>query len=121
HPLWWAHPMTARQTVADERTRRVPDDETLPEYLPPPESGGPARSGGQPLGLVRQPTGLRHVLDGVPLHPGAVLELRVGSTWVSGAYRWTFDPGDDPMLVVDEMWGPHAVPIRTRDLLRWPR
>ena len=70
---------------------------------------------------MQEHTGPRHVLGGRAVHPGAALEVRMdGPRWVRGTYQWSFDPDDDPCLVVDELWGPHVLRLDADDLLRWP-
>ena len=76
--------------------------------------------GGETLQLIREPSGLRHVLSGMPLHPGAVVELAVGRQWVRGKYQWRFELGTPPELVIEEMWGPHRIALLDEDMLRWP-
>jgi len=92
----------------------------LPEYLGPVEER-PADPGGASLELVHEPTGPRHHLAGVPLHPGAAVELLVaGRRWVRGAYQWSFDVSEPPTLTIEEPWGPHTAPLDPEAILRWP-
>lgn len=61
--------------------------------------------------------GLRHILDGLEVHAGDVLELQTGTGWRLGRYEWTFRRSDLPVLYWDDQRG---VVIRDGDELRWP-
>jgi hypothetical protein len=35
--------------------------------------------------------GLRHFVDGVPVHAGSAMQVKFGNGWISGRYEWSFD------------------------------
>ena len=96
---------------------------TRRDYLEPDGGARAVRPApDQALVLVAERTGPRHVLAGRHVHAGAALELSCADgSWMRGIYQWTFDPGDDAVLVVDGMWGPVSVPLQTSSALRWPK
>ena len=69
--------------------------------------------------LKREESGLRHYLDGKPVHAGTQLEyfdIETGK-WETGRYEWSFSQVLPPYLVVTS--GAVVITIRTR--LRWPK
>lgn len=62
-------------------------------------------------------SGLRHYLDGEPVHAGDSLELLTGDGWRRGRYEWGFRWDGPPVLFWDDQRG---VSIREDDELRWP-
>lgn len=56
---------------------------------------------GRPLELRRDPGGLRHYLDGQPVHAGQSLEVLMSRGWVACRYEWSFDPDRPPRLYLD--------------------
>ena len=94
---------------------------TRRDYLQPTRSPA-APPANQALVLIAEATGPRHVLAGREIHAGAGLELACADgSWLRGVYQWTFDPGDDAVLVVEGMWGPVSVPLNKTSALRWPK
>jgi hypothetical protein len=70
--------------------------------------------------MRRSPSGLVHVLDGAPVHEGALLELLLADgTWLRGTYSWSgvaarwpglrFELGGAPAGVQDSSRRPMAV------------
>ncbi|MDR3543250.1 MAG: hypothetical protein P4L69_20160 [Desulfosporosinus sp.] len=35
--------------------------------------------------------GLRHYVDGVPVHAGSAMHVKFGNGWINGRYEWSFD------------------------------
>jgi hypothetical protein len=35
--------------------------------------------------------GLRHFVEGVPVHAGSAMQVKFGNGWISGRYEWSFD------------------------------
>lgn len=66
----------------------------------------------------RESGGLRHYLDGKPVHAGSMLELlEPDGSWLLGRYEWSFCRGDEPSFYLGvgqmRMLGADA-------RLRWP-
>ncbi|WP_192913073.1 hypothetical protein [Bacillus mesophilum] len=38
--------------------------------------------------------GLRHFINGKPIHAGSLLEIKFGTGWIPGRYEWSFKTGD---------------------------
>jgi hypothetical protein len=71
-----------------------------------------------PLEVQQEDGGLRHYLDGEPVHAGTVLErLKADGTWEAGRYEWSFRPDERPALYTSEEDG---VFLSGEDTLRWP-
>ncbi|EGW37071.1 hypothetical protein [Desulfosporosinus sp. OT] len=41
--------------------------------------------------LHEESSGLRHYVNGVPVHAGSALQVKFGNGWISGRYEWSFD------------------------------
>lgn len=96
---------TARQ--ADASGLRLPDTTPMPGNLE----------------VVPESSGLRHFLDGRPVHAGTMLELQLpGGVWALGRYEWSFQRDDGPLLYLElsgtAATAPAALPPGA--VLRWP-
>lgn len=82
----------------------------------------PTTSHGSPLELVRQTSGLRHVLAGREVHAGDGLELQLETgAWVVGRYEWSFREGTRPLLFVGIAGGGQvSFEVPEAALMRWP-
>ncbi len=75
------------------------------------------------LQLVREPSGLRHVLAGRPVHAGDALELQfAGGAWVRGRYEWNFQGEQPPFFYLGLAGSNDLVMVRlpSSAVLRWP-
>lgn len=70
------------------------------------------------LELRREVGGLRHYLDGQPVHAGDTLEWNRAGEWLRGRYEWTFREDDQPAFYISEDKGYFIPPDA---LLCWPR
>ena len=82
----------------------------------------PATTEGGRLELVRESSGLRHVLTGQPVHAGDGLEIQFeAGVWLAGRYEWSFQEGTRPLLYLGLAGGSLACfEIPEAALLRWP-
>jgi len=39
----------------------------------------------------RESSGLRHYVNGVPVHAGSAMQVKFGNGWIRGRYEWSFD------------------------------
>jgi hypothetical protein len=82
----------------------------------------PTTTEGSRLELVRESSGLRHFLAGMPVHAGDWLELQfAGGVWIPGRYEWSFREGRRPLLYLS-LAGGRLVSFELPEvaLLRWP-
>ncbi len=66
--------------------------------------------------------GLRHYVNGVPVHAGSAIQVKFGNGWISGRYEWRFAGKskiqvhcNDDVLYIDEG---HQVRVRNLDWLK---
>ncbi len=67
--------------------------------------------------------GLRHSLDGRAVTAGTALDVQLeDGSWIRGAYEWSFDESDWPLLSIRLAGTEDLAALRLPDraLLRWP-
>ncbi len=88
------------------------------------------------LELREDAGGLRHFLDGKPVHAGDILDLLLpDGAWLPGRYEWDFEPGSEPWFYFPlggewegrQKLNPDVEPVQARirlpenAVLRWPK
>lgn len=70
------------------------------------------------LELRREPSGLRHYLNEIPVHAGALIEVFADVRgWTLARYEWSFSASRPPIACIDD---DHAIVIGEMTPARWP-